>query len=271
MATSAAELRAADASSIARSRRQTWWLVAIAVVLFAVLRSTFGPLAQDPSYHLFADMRMWGPIPRAGDVLSNLAILAAGIAGVVLWRRVRVDPGERAAYALLVTGMLLTAVGSAYYHWAPSDARMIWDRLPMTLVLAAMVALVLADRVDPAFARVAWWPFALLGIAGLAWWAWTDDLLFYLVMRVGAGLLIICVCLLRTGRHSHIGWLVAALGLDIMMTASERLDREIFAATHGLRSGHNLKHLLAGALLACLLMWLVQREPRSMPPAAQPP
>jgi hypothetical protein len=133
-----------------------------------------------------------------------------------------------------------------------------------------MVALVLADRVDPAFARVAWWPFALLGIAALAWWAWSDDLLFYLVMRVGAGLLIICLCLLRAGRHSHIGWLVAALGLDIMMTASERLDREIFAATHGLLSGHNLKHLLAGALLACLLSWLVQREPRSMPPAAQP-
>jgi hypothetical protein len=255
--------RAANASSIARSRRQTWGFVGIAVVLFAVLRFVFGPLPQDPSYHLFVDTRTWGAVPRAGDVLSNLAIFAAGLAGVLLWRRVRIDPGERAAYAVLVVGMLLTAFGSAYYHWAPNDARLVWDRLPMTFVLAAMVALVLADRVDPAFARVAWWPFALLGVAGLAWWAWSDDLLLYLVMRVGSGLLIICLCLLRPGRHSHIGWLVAALALDIVMTVSERLDREIFTITGGLVSGHNLKHLLAGALLGCLLLWLVQRKAQS--------
>jgi hypothetical protein len=267
--TSAARERAANGWSIVRARRQTWGLVGIGVLLFAVLRFSFGAFSQDPSYHLFVDERAWGAIPRAGDVLSNLTILAAGLAGALLWRRVHIDPGERAAYALLVMGMLMTAVGSAYYHLAPSDARLIWDRLPMTFVLAATVALVLADRVDPAFARVAWWPFALLGIAGLAWWAWSGDLLLYLVMRIGSGLLIVCLCLLRAGRYSHIGWLVAALALDIVMTMSERMDREIFAATQGFLSGHNLKHLLAGALLACVLIWLVQREPRSTAPVEQ--
>ena len=262
-ATAARQKRASNDPGLVRARLQTWGLIAIAIVLFAVLRFVFGPLAQDPSYHLFADVRAWGPIPRAGDVLSNLAILVAGLAGIALRRRVHIGPGERAAYALLVAGMLLTAAGSAYYHWEPSDARLIWDRLPMTFVLAAIVALVLADRVDPAFARVAWWPFALLGVASLVWWSWSGDLLVYLVMRVGAGLLIICLCLLRDGRYSHIGWLVAALALDIVMAVSERLDREIFAATSGLVSGHNVKHLLAGALLGCLLLWLLQRRPRS--------
>ena len=38
------------------------------------------------------------------------------------------------------------------------------------------------------------------------------------------------------------------------MTAVEGLDRPIFAATGGLVSGHNLKHLLAGALLALSLL-----------------
>src|SRR5215831_19911290 len=112
-------------------------------------------------------MRTLGPIPRVGDVLTNLAILAAGLAGVALWRRVHIAPEERAAYALLVVGMVLTALGSAYYHWAPSDARLVWDRLPMTLVIAALLAFVLADRVDPAFARTAWSPFALLGVASV--------------------------------------------------------------------------------------------------------
>jgi len=256
-----------------RARLQTWGLVAIAVGLYALLRLVFGPVAQDPSYHRFADTQALGPIPRGADVLSNLAILAAGLAGLALWRRVRIDEGERAAYALLVAGMLLTAIGSAYYHWEPGNARLMWDRMPMTLVLAAMLALVLSDRVDPAFARVAWWPFALLGAASVLWWSLTgrlgrDDLLFYLVVRIGVGLMIICLCLLRRGRHSHIGWLLAALGLDITMSICERLDASIFSATGGLTSGHTIKHLLAGALLGCLLMWLLQRKRTALPAQA---
>src|SRR5215831_11990638 len=184
--------REPSVQDIARARWQSWGLVGIALTLYAVLRFYFGPLPQDPSYHLLADTRVCGPIPRVGDVLTNLAILAAGLAGVALWERVHIAPGERAAYALLVAGMLLTALGSAYYHWAPSDARLVWDRLPMTLVLAALAALVLADRVDPAFARVAWLPFALLGVASVLWWWWWSerfgpgDLLLYIVVRAGA-------------------------------------------------------------------------------------
>ena len=248
-----------------RAAAQTWALIGAAACLSAALRFYFGALPQDPAYHLLADTRICGPIPRAGDVLTNLAILAAGVAGVVLWRRVHVAADERAAYALLVAGMLLTALGSAYYHWAPSDARLVWDRLPMTLVLAALFCLVLADRIDPGFARAAWWPLALAGVASVLWWAWSgrfgqDDLLPYVVVRAGTGLAIVWLLLRCRGRHSHAGWLAAAIALDIAMTVSEGLDHRIFAATAGLVSGHNLKHLLAGALLACILMWLLQRR-----------
>jgi hypothetical protein len=246
--------------AVALARRQTWGLIGIVLVLFAVLRFYFAPLPQDPAYHFFADTRVWGPIPRAGDVLTNLAILAAGLAGLALWRRVRIAPEERAAYGLLVVGMLATAAGSAWYHWAPSDARLVWDRLPMTLVLAALFTLVLADRVHPSFARVAWWPFALLGAASVLWWAGTDDLLLYVLVRVGAGMGIVCLLLLRIGRHTHARWLVAAIALDVVMTISERLDYEIFATTHTLVSGHTVKHVLAGALLGCVLVWLIRRE-----------
>ena len=41
------------------------------------------PLPLDPLYHDYIDRRVaWG-IPNAGDVLSGLAILAAGLAGLV--------------------------------------------------------------------------------------------------------------------------------------------------------------------------------------------
>ena len=258
----ASVLRVEDAEAArASARRQTWGLVGLALALAAILRFYFGPLAQDPDYHLFADTRALGPIPRAGDVLSNLAIFAAGLAAAALWRRVRVAPDERAAYGLLVVGILATAAGSAWYHWAPSDARLVWDRLPMTLVFAALLALVLADRIHPAFARVVWWPFALLGAASVWWWAGTGDLHLYLVLRIGVGVGIVCLLLLRRGRHTQTRWLVAAIALDVIMTVVERLDHQIFAATGELVSGHSVKHLLAGALLGCVLAWLARREP----------
>ncbi len=249
-----------------RARMQTWGLIGIALALYAVLRFVFGPLPQDPSYHMLADTRRCGPIPRAGDVLTNLSILAAGVAGLFLGRRVHVEPRERAAYALLVAGMLLTALGSAYYHWAPSDARLVWDRLPMTLVLAALLTFLLADRIDPVFSTVALWPIAALGAASVLWWAWTrwqgaDDLRLYLIVRVGTGVAIALLLLLRRGRYSGAGWLWAALALDITMTVAERLDNEIYSATGMFVSGHNVKHLLAGVLLGCTLAWLVLREP----------
>jgi hypothetical protein len=249
----------------AGTRRKAWLFVAIALALFAVLRAVVGPLPQDPAYHLFADTRAWGWLPRAADVLSNGAILAAGLAGVALWRRIRVAADERPIYALFVFAVVATACGSAWYHAAPSDARLVWDRLPMTIVIAAIFTFVLADRVHPALAK-AWPTFALLGAASVLWWAWTDhsgdggDLMLYVVVRAGAGLVILFLLLLRSGRHTHGGWLIAAVVFDIAMTACELMDREIFAATRGFISGHSVKHLLAGGLLGCVLAWLALRE-----------
>ena len=247
------------------ARLGTWGLIGAVVGLYAALRLVFGPLPQDPAYHVLADLRRCGPIPRAGDVLTNLSILAAGIAGLVMWRSVHVEPEERAAYTLLVAGMLLTAIGSAYYHWSPGDARLVWDRLPMTLVLAALLTLLLADRIDPLVASVSLWPVTALGVASVLWWAWTrlqgaDDLLLYLIVRVGTGLAIGCLLLLRRGRYSGAGWLWAALALDVVMTVAERLDQQIYTATASVVSGHNVKHLLAGVLLGCTLAWLARRK-----------
>jgi hypothetical protein len=261
------KIQEASGAARIRARWQTWALIVAALALYGALRLVFGPLPQDPSYHILADVRRCGPIPRAGDVLTNLSILAAGIAGLVLWRRVQIEPQERAAYALLVTGMVLTAIGSAYYHWAPGDARLVWDRLPMTLVLAALLTLLLSDRVDPQLASIALWPVAALGAASVLWWAWTrwrgvDDLLLYLVVRIGTGVAIGGLLLFRRGRYSGAGWLWCALALDVAMTVAERMDKQIYSATGSVVSGHNIKHLLAGGLLGCTLAWLVLRQPR---------
>ncbi len=96
-------------------------------------------IAQDQAYHLFADQRSWLGIPRAADVLSNLAFVLVGLAGIARLasrRRTRFSAATEAGLWCVALGFLCTGAGSAWYHLNPVDATLAWDRLAMTLVFA---------------------------------------------------------------------------------------------------------------------------------------
>jgi len=248
-------------------RQQVWLIIIVIVVLYGLLRLSFGPLPQNPNYHLLADTRTHlGFIPRAGDVLTNLAILAAGLFGLAIRPHMAVESEARTAVNVLVAASILTAFGSAYYHWAPSNATLVWDRLSMAIVLSSLLALVMADRMHPDFARVALWPFVSLGAGSVILWGASEaagqgDVLLYLIVRIGAGAAIALMLILRQPRHTGTLWLVAALVSEIVMAIFERLDHEVFRLTGGLVSGHNAKHVIAGAALAFVFWWLRARKP----------
>ena len=245
------------------------------IAVYAATWLVLGPLPQDPAYHLLADVRTcFGFIPRAGDVLTNLAILAAAIYGLALRSRFNVTPGERPAANLLVAGAFLTAFGSAYYHWDPRNSTLVWDRLPMMLTLPPLVVLVLADRVNPAFARRALVPLTVFALACVLWWSFTEaigqeDVRLYFMVRVLLAVAILALVVLRPARYTGTGWLVGAIVGEGAMTTFERLDHQIFALTGGLASGDNLKHVAVGIALVCVFNWLARRRPRA--PAALVP
>jgi hypothetical protein len=140
---------------------------------FALMVSAFflfvPPIAQDQAYHLFADSRTLWDVPNFWNVASNLPFAVVGILG--LWKLRGVFD------RVLFTGVLLTFFGSAYYHLAPSDARLVWDRLPMTLVFMALLACVVKAN-DWLLAM-----FLACGVASVLWWSMTGDLRF---LRTGA-------------------------------------------------------------------------------------
>lgn len=251
----------------ARIRRQVWLIIAGVVVLYGLLRLMLGPIPQDPSYHLLADTRVFlGVVPRAGDVLTNLAILAAGLFGLALRPRMTVAPEERAAVNVLIAATLLTTLGSAYYHWAPANATLVWDRLPLAIILVSVLVLVMAGRLHPLFARHGIWPLTALAAAGVIVWGVSEamgkgDLLLYLIVRVGAGIAIALLVILRRPRHTGTKWLVFALLCELVMGALERSDHEIFRLTGGWVSGHSLKHVMVGIALGFVFWWLRVRRP----------
>ena len=255
-----------DMDDAARVRRQVWLMIGAVMVLYGLVRLTFGPLPQNPSIHLLADTRsFFGIVPRAGDVLTNLAILAAGLFGLGLRNRMTVAPEARTAVNMLIVASILIAFGSAYYHWAPTNSTLIWDRIPIAIMLMSLLALVMADRMHPLFARDAMWPFIVLGVASVFLWGVSEamgqgDVRLYFIVRIGTGVAIALLLILRPPRHTGTVWLVAALASEIVMASFERFDHEVFQWSGGLVSGHNMKHVLAGVALASVFWWLRSRR-----------
>jgi|SRR5579859_4772400 len=102
-------------------------------------------IPQPLSYHSFADQRSFLEIPNFGDVVSNLPFAVIGIWSLVLLLRSpsRNSTGrflgdrERLPYVFVFTGLLLTAFGSSYYHLAPDNELLVWDRLPITITFTS--------------------------------------------------------------------------------------------------------------------------------------
>lgn len=239
------------------------WL-SVSIILSASLAMVLhGPIAQLPHYHDFADTRVWLGVPYAADVLSN-----AGFGLVGLWALWRLWPMRRhpalavawPGYATFFVALALTGLGSGYYHLAPDNARLVWDRLPIALACAGLLAAVLAET-HPGSAIRPW----LVGLAGfavasVAWWyhgqlQGQGDLRPYLLIQV---LPLVLIPLWQAGavapRADRVAF-AAALFCYVLAKAAEWFDHPILVAT-GVFSGHSLKHglaTLAAALLAARL------------------
>src|SRR5215467_5358132 len=153
------------------------------------------PIAQDQSYHQFADQRTILGIANFWNVLSNLPFLAVGAAGL---RKFRDNP----ATMVFFLGVFLTGIGSSYYHWDPNDGTLFWDRLPMTFAFAAILALVVEERVGIKIGAILLWPALVTGLFSLLLWHWTGDLRLYLWVQFFPGLAVILLFLLCAPKYT---------------------------------------------------------------------
>lgn len=234
-------------SSQPRSHRVRYLLLGAAILW--LLLSLFAPaIEQSHGYHAFADQRLWGVLPHAMDVLSNLGFLIAAIWGaweLYLVRYLPVSPTARFMAAVFFLGLACSFAGSSYYHWAPHDASLVWDRLAMCVPFAGIVGLALQQVCDD---RSALWGAAAMlvgGIASVLIWQHNGNLLPWSVVQGGGMLALVVLAFLPARADS---WHVR-LGMVIVFYALAKLfelgDAEVFHFDHELISGHSVKHLLA--------------------------
>lgn len=232
----------------------------IAVACMALVASVFvAPIPQDPAYHLFADTRGLLSIVNFGDVASNLPFLFIGIAGVFLaLNRKNQLQACWPAYLMFFIGVGLTAFGSGYYHLAPGNDTLLWDRLPMTIAFMPLFSIVISDFVSPSAGRRLLLPLLLAGVGSVVYWHWTEsigagDLRPYALVQFLPMLLMPLMLVLFKSDGANKAmywWMIAFYALAKVL---EFYDPQVFAAT-GIVSGHTLKHLAAaGAPLLFLL------------------
>ncbi len=223
------------------------------------------PIPQDPDYHQFADTRSFMGIANFNDVASNLGFAIVGVLGVfglmgARRREIFVDTIDAGPYVVFFIGIALVSLGSAYYHWEPTNERLVWDRLPMSIGFMAITAAVVADRIDAKVGNVWLLPaLVTLGLMSLVYWDWTEslgrgDLRFYgLVQFYPMIVLPVIVGLFREYRYTagrYLVWTIAWYGLSKVF---ELFDVEVFELTGQNLSGHTLKHLAAA--VAPFVVW----------------
>ncbi|MGZ3253804.1 MAG: hypothetical protein ACXU7D_05795 [Burkholderiaceae bacterium] len=241
-------------------------LPALLILLAASFLLVHGPIPQLAHYHEFADQSVWLGVPHAADVFSNIGFFAIATWGI--WRLwpMREHPALKAGwpgYRLFLIGLLLTAIGSSFYHVAPDNARLIWDRLPIALACAGLLAAVRAETQLHVNGNLnaAW--LALFAIASVVWWFVTEqvgagDLRPYLLLQ-GLPLILIPLwqAIYRAPRADRLAFATALL-LYVAAKAAEINDYQLLDIS-GVISGHTIKHLLATAAAGILVCRLVNR------------
>ncbi len=219
-------------------------------------------IPQDPAYHRFADQNAWSGIPNFWNVATNLPFLIVGWFGFA--RRARLElAAQRVHYTLFCAGVALVGVGSAFYHWAPSNGALVWDRLPMTVAFMALFSAVIQDRVSERLGQALLWPLVVVGVASIVWWYRSEltgrgDLRPYAVVQFLPMLLIPLMLLMFKGRGLRGGWLWVSIAAYVLAKIVEIDDATIYGAT-GFLGGHAVKHLLA----ALAVWWAIRAFPAS--------
>ncbi len=247
-------------------------IAGITLGVAAILLLGLPPIPQSQAYHNFADKRTLFGIPNFLDVISNLAFLCVGLQGIFYLRRHRasgvsevfIEKIEQWPYVVFFWGIVLTSFGSAYYHLAPDNVRLVWDRLPMTLIFMSMLAAIIAERINVRAGLLSFLPLLAFGISSVIYWYLSElrgegDLRFYIIVQFYSMLAILLIVKLFPAKYTRSTDLLGVFAFYALAKVFELLDLEIFVFSR-IVSGHTLKHFAAAFAVYWLLRMLRYRK-----------
>ena len=252
--------------------KKTRILLLICATLAMIVIAFFFPrFGQPPDYHVFADTRMLLGIRNFLDVVSNAGFFIVGAVGLgFLIFRPKVFVFERSVekipYIVLFAGILLTAFGSSWYHLAPSNDSLMWDRLPMSVIFATFISITIMERIGVKAGIISLFPCVLAGLATVLYWHATEatgqgDLRPYVFMQLYPMIGIPLAMALLPPRYTRAGYLLFIIVLYGCSRIPELYDAEVYSRL-GTASGHTLKHIVAAIALTPIVAMLKRRAIR---------
>jgi hypothetical protein len=254
------------------SKRYYW--IAGFTVMCIVAALLWTPMPQPLSYHDFADHRAMFGVANFLDVASNAGFLIAGIAGLVVVLSVgKFEFGvERWPYAIFFLGVLFTAIGSSYYHLAPDNERLFWDRLPMTIAFMSLIAAQVVDRISVKAGLVLLLPMLAVGAASVFYWLATEhegagNVMPYGILQAYSVIMLLILAVLEPSRYTRGSDILWVFAWYVLAKVLEFFDAQVLALGH-LAGGHALKHLAAAAAGIVVCRMLMKRQLRKATPKA---
>ncbi len=248
---------------------RTILLIALSVILVAAVFFV-DPIPQDPAYHAFAHSRLLQGIPNFCNVMSNIPFLMVGGAGLYYVRSKDhrgLLPDLSMAYLVFFAGIFLTGIGSAYYHYAPGNSTLVWDRLPMTLGFMGFVAIIIGEHISLPAAKRLLLPLLIVGAGSVVYWHITEahgsgDLRPYAIVQFLPMLLIPLILLMYRSAFDSVNFIWLVIALYVLSKLFEHFDHDVYSFGE-LISGHSLKHFVAAIAPLVLLYGFHGRRPPS--------
>jgi hypothetical protein len=256
-------MNAGRVKALARMLAPSLLLAALAGLAFLL-----PPIAQPQEYHDFADRRacpgLPNLLPNCLDTASNALFVLAGALGLrflsgVAGRRAFRDPREALPYKLFFFFVILIGFASGYYHLAPDNAGLAWDRAAIALAFMAWFAAILCERVGLGSGLILLPLLLAAGVGSVVYWYWSEtmgrgDLRPYGLMQLAPMLLIPLLLRLYPPRYSGGRDILIVIALYLLALLFDLSDRPVFALSGGFLSGHTLKHAIA----ALAALWVVR-------------
>lgn len=189
------------------------------------------------------------------NVLTSVPFVLLGLSGPQSFNTR--PSGRELPFRVFVLSLIPVGIGSILYHWSPSTAHLLWDRLPIAISLTAFACAIANEYFETISGTVLLAPSLFISVATVLYWYLTashghEDLRPYAIMQGCAAGFSALVVFTRSGQGAGASGLRWALAAYAAARGLEFFQQEIYRRI-GMDLGHPAKHLLV-ALAAFLII-----------------
>lgn len=223
------------------------YIIPLLALLCVITLLCLGPIPQDQYYHHFADHRTLWNIPNFLNVITNLPFTLIGYFGLKGIRNIKVNELKHFFFTLFI-GFILVALGSGYYHWLPKNSTLVYDRIPITIILMSFFAFIIYSFIDKQIGYRALMILNIVGVVSVIYWIVTEklgkgDLRWYGFVQFFPIIAIPLILILYSPKVEFRKQILFIFLFFGTAKICEKFDKEIYDLLDKVISGHSLKHL----------------------------